>query len=239
MAFSAHHPSDPGSWQLFGSLRSKNVGPVEHPVHATTNMSAKRTRPIFLMAFPTCSRKTMRNSVIVSFDPSHRTGAGFQPRSSPERPRFDESPIAVTHSPRLPNSAGMISARLIAALSSIIMRLFGRSLISWWLSKMIFLLDNYDSFTYNLVQRIGEIDPRADIRVERNDQITLEQIEELAPERIIISPGPCSPTEAGLSRARHRAFRSANPGARRLSRPSMPRRCLRRQSRSRSTSDAR
>ena len=65
---------------------------------------------------------------------------------------------------------------------------------------MIFLLDNYDSFTFNLVQRIGEINPAADIRVERNDQITLEQIEELKPERIIISPGPCTPAEAGLSR---------------------------------------
>lgn len=65
---------------------------------------------------------------------------------------------------------------------------------------MIFLLDNYDSFTYNLVQRIGEIDPRADIRVERNDQITVQEIEDLAPDRIIISPGPCSPAEAGLSR---------------------------------------
>lgn len=65
---------------------------------------------------------------------------------------------------------------------------------------MIFVLDNYDSFTYNLVQRIGEIDPAAQIRVERNDQITVQQIEDLHPERIIISPGPCSPAEAGLSR---------------------------------------
>ncbi len=65
---------------------------------------------------------------------------------------------------------------------------------------MIFLLDNYDSFTYNLVQRIGEIDPDADIRVERNDQVTVEQVAMMDPERIIISPGPCSPSEAGLSR---------------------------------------
>ncbi len=65
---------------------------------------------------------------------------------------------------------------------------------------MIFILDNYDSFTYNLVQRIGEIDPTAEIRVERNDQTSLEQIEELNPERIIISPGPCTPSEAGISR---------------------------------------
>ncbi len=65
---------------------------------------------------------------------------------------------------------------------------------------MIFLLDNYDSFTFNLVQRIGEIDPTAEICVERNDQITIEQIESLNPERIIISPGPCTPSEAGLSR---------------------------------------
>ncbi|MFN9718125.1 MAG: anthranilate synthase component II [Planctomycetota bacterium] len=65
---------------------------------------------------------------------------------------------------------------------------------------MIFLLDNYDSFTFNLVQRIGEIDPSIEIRVERNDQISLDEIEAMKPERIIISPGPCSPTEAGLSR---------------------------------------
>lgn len=64
---------------------------------------------------------------------------------------------------------------------------------------MIFLLDNYDSFTFNLVQRIGEIDPAIQIRVERNDQVTLQQIEQLQPSRIIVSPGPCSPTEAGLS----------------------------------------
>ena len=64
---------------------------------------------------------------------------------------------------------------------------------------MIFLLDNYDSFTFNLVQRIGEIDPGIQMRVERNDQVTLQQIEELRPSRIIVSPGPCSPAEAGLS----------------------------------------
>jgi len=67
------------------------------------------------------------------------------------------------------------------------------------LLPMIFLLDNYDSFTFNLVQRIGEIDPSVDIRVERNDQITLQQIADLKPARIIVSPGPCSPKEAGLS----------------------------------------
>ncbi|MEY4186190.1 MAG: anthranilate synthase component II [Planctomycetaceae bacterium] len=64
---------------------------------------------------------------------------------------------------------------------------------------MIFLLDNYDSFTFNLVQRIGEIDSGIRMRVERNDQVTLQQIEDMRPSRIIVSPGPCSPTEAGLS----------------------------------------
>lgn len=68
------------------------------------------------------------------------------------------------------------------------------------LPPMLFVLDNYDSFTYNLVQRFGEIDPKLDIQVARNDQITIGQIEELAPERIVISPGPCSPSEAGLSK---------------------------------------
>lgn len=64
---------------------------------------------------------------------------------------------------------------------------------------MIFILDNYDSFTYNLVQRLGEIDPTLEIVVRRNDQVTLREIEEMAPERIIISPGPCTPKEAGIS----------------------------------------
>ena len=71
---------------------------------------------------------------------------------------------------------------------------------------MIFLLDNYDSFTYNLVQRIGEIDGSVEIKVERNDQTSLEAIESLQPERIIISPGPCTPAEAGLSREVIRYF---------------------------------
>jgi len=65
---------------------------------------------------------------------------------------------------------------------------------------MIFVLDNYDSFTYNLVQRLGEIDSSLEIRVARNDQVTVEEIAAMAPERIIISPGPCTPNEAGISR---------------------------------------
>ena len=64
---------------------------------------------------------------------------------------------------------------------------------------MIFVLDNYDSFTYNLVQRLGEIDPALQIEVRRNDQVSLAEIEALAPERIIVSPGPCTPAEAGIS----------------------------------------
>lgn len=64
---------------------------------------------------------------------------------------------------------------------------------------MILVLDNYDSFTYNLVQRLGEIDPTVDLKVVRNDQITVDAIQALKPERILISPGPCSPSEAGIS----------------------------------------
>ena len=71
---------------------------------------------------------------------------------------------------------------------------------------MIFVLDNYDSFTYNLVQRLGEIDGTLKIEVARNDQITIEQIEQLQPERIIVSPGPCTPAEAGISRELIRHF---------------------------------
>ena len=62
---------------------------------------------------------------------------------------------------------------------------------------MILMIDNYDSFTYNLVQYLGELG--ANLVVHRNDKITLDQIEELAPEKIVISPGPCTPREAGIS----------------------------------------
>ena len=64
---------------------------------------------------------------------------------------------------------------------------------------MILMIDNYDSFTYNLVQYFGELG--ANVLVKRNDEITLDDIEQLAPERIILSPGPCTPTEAGISLA--------------------------------------
>ena len=64
---------------------------------------------------------------------------------------------------------------------------------------MILLIDNYDSFTYNLVQRLGEIDPGLDLRVVRNDQIGLDEIEAVQPSRLIISPGPCTPLQAGIS----------------------------------------
>lgn len=64
---------------------------------------------------------------------------------------------------------------------------------------MIVLIDNYDSFTYNLVQRIGELDPKIETRVFRNDEITVAEIEKFGPARIIISPGPCTPREAGIS----------------------------------------
>jgi anthranilate synthase/aminodeoxychorismate synthase-like glutamine amidotransferase len=66
---------------------------------------------------------------------------------------------------------------------------------------MIVLIDNYDSFTYNLVQRLGEIDPSLELEVHRNDQIDIEQIEARQPSHLIISPGPCTPTEAGISLA--------------------------------------
>jgi len=62
---------------------------------------------------------------------------------------------------------------------------------------MLFVLDNYDSFTYNLVQYFGELG--AEVVVRRNDQITIEEIEELHPERIVVSPGPCTPQDAGIS----------------------------------------
>jgi anthranilate synthase/aminodeoxychorismate synthase-like glutamine amidotransferase len=62
---------------------------------------------------------------------------------------------------------------------------------------MVFVLDNYDSFTYNLVQYLGELG--AEVVVRRNDQTTVEELEALKPERIVISPGPCTPQDAGIS----------------------------------------
>jgi len=62
---------------------------------------------------------------------------------------------------------------------------------------MLLMIDNYDSFTYNLVQYLGELGE--DLRVFRNDKITIKEIEEMKPEKIVISPGPCTPKEAGIS----------------------------------------
>ncbi len=64
---------------------------------------------------------------------------------------------------------------------------------------MIFVLDNYDSFTYNLVQRFGEIDPRLKVEVARNNRITVKEVAALKPTAIVVSPGPCTPNEAGIS----------------------------------------
>ncbi len=64
-------------------------------------------------------------------------------------------------------------------------------------ANMLLMIDNYDSFTYNLVQYFGQLGEH--VAVYRNDRISLEEIERLAPERIVISPGPCSPSEAGIS----------------------------------------
>ena len=74
---------------------------------------------------------------------------------------------------------------------------------------MLLMIDNYDSFTYNVVQYLGEL--KADVKVVRNDEITIEQIQKLAPEKIVISPGPCSPAEAGISMAAIEAFAGKIP----------------------------
>jgi anthranilate synthase component 2 len=62
---------------------------------------------------------------------------------------------------------------------------------------MLLMIDNYDSFTFNIVQYLGELG--ADVRVFRNDEINVQQIEEMAPQHLVISPGPCTPTQAGIS----------------------------------------
>jgi len=74
---------------------------------------------------------------------------------------------------------------------------------------MLLMIDNYDSFTYNIVQYFGQLGE--DVRVYRNDKITLEEISALQPERLVISPGPCSPEEAGISVAAIRHFAGKIP----------------------------
>ena len=74
---------------------------------------------------------------------------------------------------------------------------------------MMLMIDNYDSFTYNLVQYLGELG--ADVLVHRNDQISIEDIEKMNPERIMISPGPCTPNEAGVSMAVIKHFAGKKP----------------------------
>jgi anthranilate synthase/aminodeoxychorismate synthase-like glutamine amidotransferase len=76
---------------------------------------------------------------------------------------------------------------------------------------MILLIDNYDSFTYNLVQRLGEMDPAIDLRVFRNDKITVDEIAAMQPTHIIVSPGPCTPREAGISNDVLRRFAATTP----------------------------
>jgi anthranilate synthase/aminodeoxychorismate synthase-like glutamine amidotransferase len=74
---------------------------------------------------------------------------------------------------------------------------------------MVFVLDNYDSFTYNLVQYLGELG--AEVVVRRNDQVTVHEVEALDPDRIVISPGPCTPNEAGISMDVFRYFTGKMP----------------------------
>ena len=74
---------------------------------------------------------------------------------------------------------------------------------------MLLMIDNYDSFTYNLVQYLGELG--AAVQVYRNDKISLQEIEDLQPEKIVISPGPCTPNEAGISIATIRQFAGRVP----------------------------
>ena len=76
---------------------------------------------------------------------------------------------------------------------------------------MILLIDNYDSFTYNLVQRIGEMDASLELRVFRHDKITVEQAMSQSPDHVIISPGPCTPNEAGVSNDMVKAFAGRVP----------------------------
>lgn len=74
---------------------------------------------------------------------------------------------------------------------------------------MLLMIDNYDSFTYNIVQYLGEL--KADVKVVRNDELTVAEMQALNPERIVVSPGPCTPNEAGVSMAAIEAFAGKIP----------------------------
>jgi len=85
----------------------------------------------------------------------------------------------------------------------------GRTHLRKGFAAMLLMIDNYDSFTYNLVQYFGELG--ADVKVFRNDEITVEQIALMRPEQIVVSPGPCSPAEAGISVAAIKEFAGKIP----------------------------
>ena len=91
---------------------------------------------------------------------------------------------------------------------------------------MLLFIDNYDSFTYNIVQYFAELGQEVVVR--RNDDITLEEIEALKPQYLVIGPGPCSPKEAGISVARHAPFRRQAADYGRVPRASDDRRSVRR-----------
>ena len=101
---------------------------------------------------------------------------------------------------------------------------------------MLLVLDNYDSFTYNLVQYLGELGESPVVK--RNDEITVDDIGEMGVTRMVISPGPCTPTEAGIT-VRHPALGEDHSHAWSVSWPPGNRRGVRRQGRSRAHADAR
>jgi anthranilate synthase/aminodeoxychorismate synthase-like glutamine amidotransferase len=103
------------------------------------------------------------------------------------------------HCPRLNRNPAAVKLN-----RAIVIFKFTRAVLFCW--PMILVLDNYDSFTYNLVQYLGELG--ADLQVRRNDEISIGQIRALKPERILVSPGPCSPRESGLSNEVIRNFGS-------------------------------
>ncbi len=92
---------------------------------------------------------------------------------------------------------------------------------------MVFVLDNYDSFTYNLVQYLGELGQQIEVR--RNDQVTPQEVEAMRPDHILVSPGPCTPQMAGISIELIKHFAGKRPGTGRLPGTSGDRRCVWRQ----------
>ena len=184
------------------------VGSAEDPRHARSSRSsspsgaastaARSATSVSTAAMDTCI--AIRTMLIKDGTVYVQAGAGIVADSDPER----------EHAECLNKARGLLAGpetRRAARWGDAMTR-----------PAQILMIDNYDSFTYNLVQYLGELG--ADVEVRRNDAITLDEVAAREPDGIVISPGPCTPKEAGVSVRADRALRGHDSDPRRLSRPS-------------------